>query len=108
MSSSKADTSGIFEPVTVQGNQTKLSLPPDAVRIRRNGIEFRSSAPIPVWTELTVSLQSPGEAARVNCSGVIVECSGNRHTGFAISLLFMNLTPQSQQKISLLADSQLA
>ncbi len=108
MSSSKADTSGIFEPVTVQGDQTKLALPPDAVRVRRNGIEFRSPTPIPVWTEMTVSLQSPGESARVNCTGVIVACAGNRHTGYAISLLFMNLSRQSQEKISLLAHSQLA
>jgi hypothetical protein len=108
MSSSKADTSGVFEPVTVQGDRTKLALPPDAVRIRRNGIEFRASTPIPVWTEMTVSLQSPGESARVNCTGVIVACAGNRHTGYAISLLFMNLSRQSQEKIALLADSRLA
>lgn len=108
MSSSKADTSGVFEPVTVQGDRTKLALPPDAVRVRRNGIEFRSSTPIPVWTEMTVSLQSPGESARVNCTGVIVACAGNRHTGYAISLLFMNLSRQSQEKIALLADSRLA
>jgi len=107
MSSSKADTSGVFEPVTVQGDRTKLALPPDAVRVRRNGIEFRSSTPIPVWTEMTVSLQSPGESARVNCTGVIVACAGNRHTGYAISLLFMNLSRQSREKIALLADSRL-
>jgi len=106
MSSSKADTSGVFEPVTVQRDQTRLALPPDAVRVRRNGIEFRSATPIPVWTEMTVSLQSPGESSRVNCNGVIVACSGNRHTGYAISVLFMNLSRQSQEKISLLAASQ--
>jgi len=108
MSSSKADTSGVFEPVTVQGDRTRLALPREAVRIRRNGIEFRSSSPIPVWTEMTVSLQSPGESSRVNCTGVIVACSGNRHTGYAISLLFMKLSRQSQERISLLADSQRA
>jgi len=108
MSSSKLDTSGIFNPVTVQGDQTQLTLPPDAVRFRRNGIEFRSPTPISVWTEMTVVLQSPGDAKKVNCTGVVVACDGNRHTGYAVSMLFMNLSRQSQERLNLLAFSQLA
>lgn len=108
MSTSKLDTSGIFEPVTVQADRTTLSLPSNAVRIRRNGIEFRSPTPIPLWTEMTISLQSPGEAKRVRCTGVTVACTGNRHTGYAVSILFMNLSRQSQERLNLLVYSQLA
>src|SRR5262245_31552921 len=108
MSSSKLDTSGIFNPVTVQGDKTQLSLPPDAVRFRRNGIEFRSPTPIPVWTEMTVTLRSPGDTGKVNCTGVIVACDGNRHTGYAVSMLFLNLSRQSQERLNLLAFSNLA
>jgi hypothetical protein len=108
MSTSKLDTSGIFQPVTVKSNRTTLSLPQAAVRIRRNGIEFRSPTPIPVWTEMTVSLESAGEGKRVKCTGIVVACDGNRHLGYAVSMLLMNLSRQSQERLNLLAYSQLA
>ena len=41
MSTSKLDTSGVFQPVTVKSDRTTLNLPQAAVRIRKNGIEFR-------------------------------------------------------------------
>jgi len=108
MSTSKLDTSGIFHPVTVQGDQTTLSLPPAAVKIRKSGIEFRSPTPIPLWREMTVALQSPGDAKKLHCTGIVVACNGNRHTGYAVSMLFMNLSRQSQERLSLMAYSQLA
>src|SRR6266511_3055425 len=103
MSTSKLDTSGVFQPVTVKSDRTTLSLPQAAVRIRKNGIEFRSPTPIPVWTEMTVALQSPGGAGKVNCTGVVVACDGNRHAGYAVSMLLMNLSRQSQERLNLLA-----
>jgi hypothetical protein len=108
MSTSKLDTSGIFESVTVQGNQTTLNLPPAAVRIRKNGIEFRSPTPIPLWTEMTVALQSPTDSRKLHCTGIVVASNGNRHTGYAVSMLFMNLSRQSQERLNLMAYSQLA
>ena len=108
MSTSKLDTSGIFHPVTVKSDRTTLNLPHAAVRIRRNGIEFRSPTPIPAWTEMTVSLQSTTQGKRVNCTGIVVACEGNRHTGNAVSMLLMNLSRQSQERLNLLAYSQLA
>ena len=108
MSTSKLDTSGVFHSVTVDSDRTTLSLPQAAVRIRRNGIEFRSPTPIPPWTEMTVSLQSAGEAKKVNCTGIVVACEGNRHAGYAVSMLFMNLSRQSQERLNLLAYSQVA
>jgi len=107
MSTSKLDTSGVFHAVTVDSDRTTLSLPQAAVRIRKNGIEFRSPTPIPVWTEMTVALQSAGEAKKVNCTGIVVACDGNRHAGYAVSMLLMNLSRQSQERLNLLAYSQL-
>lgn len=107
MSTSKLDTSGVFTSVKVQNNQTLLTLPAHSVRIRKNGIEFRSEKAIPAWTEMTVDLHSSSEAKKVHCTGVVVACHGNRHTGFVVSMVFMNLSRQAQERLDLLAFSQL-
>jgi hypothetical protein len=57
---------------------------------------------------MTVTLLSPGDTAKVHCTGVVVACDGNRHTGYAVSMLFMNLSRQAQERLSFLAFSQLA
>jgi hypothetical protein len=82
---------------------TRLSLPTELVRIRKNGIEFASSKPISLWTELTVGLESPGEERFFQCAGVVVSCRGKRQTGYRISLLFTNLTSKSQAALDSLA-----
>lgn len=83
-------------------------LPASAIRFRRNGIEFHTAEPIPTWTEMTVDLQSPREARKMHCTGIVVDCQGNRHSGYSVSMLFVNLSRQSQQQLSQLAHSQLA
>jgi hypothetical protein len=108
MSTSKLDTSGVFQPLKVHSQQTQLSLRADAIRFRKNGIEFRTANPIPTWTEMTVNLQSSGESKKLHCTGVVVDCSGNRHSGYLVSMVFMNLSRQSQEHLSRLAYSQLA
>lgn len=99
---------GLFNPVTVQSQTTRLDLAPGAVTIRKNGIEFRTDAPIPAWTEMTVTLETPPDARKLNCTGVVVECNGNRHTGFRVSMIFTNLSRQAQARLSSLAYSTLA
>ena len=59
MSARKLENAGLFQPITVQAHTTRLDLPANAVRIRRNGIEFRADTAIPVWTEMTVAMQTP-------------------------------------------------
>jgi hypothetical protein len=100
MSTSKLDASGSFQAVTVQTGHRLLSLPANGVAIRPNGIEFLSSRPLPLWTEVTVELRSPSEPRPVRGSGVVVDCTGSRHTGYAVSLVLMNLTRQSQARLS--------
>ena len=70
------------------------------MRIRKNGIEFRSVNPIPVWTEMTVALQTPQSAKKVNFTGVIVSCNGNRHAGYILSMLFTNMSKQAQARLN--------
>jgi hypothetical protein len=105
MSTSKLDTSGIFQALHVHGAQTQLTLSPSSVRIRPHGIEFRADKPIGQWTEMTVDLFSV-EGEKVHCTGIVVECSGNRHMGYQISMLFMNLSRQAQERLDLLAFTQ--
>lgn len=76
-----------------------LTLPANSVHIRKNGIEFRNDHPLSPWTEMTVTLQGPGGAKKVNFTGVIVECAGNRAEGYAISMLFTHLSRQSQERL---------
>lgn len=108
MSTSKLDTSGVFQSLTLESQQTRLSLSADAILFRKNGIEFRSEKPIPTWTEMTVDLQSPRDGKKVHCIGIVVDCHGNRHAGYFVSMVFMNLSRQSQEHLAQLAYSQLA
>jgi len=76
-----------------------LNLPSDAVRVRKNGIEFRNNEPIETWKEMTVSLQGPTPARKVNFTGVVVACNGNRHEGYTISMLFTHVSRLSQARL---------
>jgi hypothetical protein len=105
MSARRIDAAGDFQPVTVQARETRLSLAPEDVRIRRNGVEFRSASPIAPWTEMTVTLQSTREAGRVHSTGVVVACSGGRHSGYTVSMVFTGLSKESQARLNLLAFS---
>ena len=108
MSTSQLDTSGAFQPITVQTSATQLSLPANAVRVCKNGVEFLSTEPIPAWTEMTVDLHSARDAKKVRATGIVVECNGNRHSGYSVSMIFMNLSRQSQERLSEIAHSSLA
>ena len=98
----------LLQPITVQSEGTRLDLSASALTFRKNGIEFRTDAPIPSWTEMTVSLQTPGDAKRFNCTGVVVACNGSRHTGYQVSMVFINLSRQAQLRLHNLAYSPLA
>ena len=93
--------------VTVQARQTRLNLPPDSVVIHKGGIEFQCDTAFPKWVEMTVTVQSPVDDSRVNCSGVVVECSGSKHAGYLVSMVFTSLTKQAESKLSQLAFARL-
>ena len=107
MSTSKLDTSGIFQPAKVKENRTQLTLPANNVCIRKNGLQFRSEKPLSLWTEMTMDLVS-GPGKKIHCHGVVVACHGNRHTGYIVSMVLMNLSRQAQERLDTLAFSTVA
>lgn len=110
MSARKAGTrtAQTQQRVTVEARETKLSLPPEDVLFRKNGIEFRSPTPLSLWTEMTVTVKSPRDNSKFNCMGVVVSCTGNKHTGYHVSMLFTGLSKQSQARLDALAYSSFA
>lgn len=103
MSSSKLDKSGVFENLKAESQQTYLSLPPETVCFHKNGIEFISLKPIPQFKEMTIEVRPPGETKKVRCTGMIVACSGNRHSGYKVSMVFTSVSRQSQMRLNDLA-----
>src|SRR5215469_8185073 len=96
MSARKIETS-TFDLSSVQTRCLTLSA--ESVRIRKNGIEFHNEHPLAPWTEMTVTLQGPGDAKKVNFTGVVVECAGNREAGYQICMLFTHLSKVSQARL---------
>jgi hypothetical protein len=103
MSARKIGSSELFQRVTVQAPATKLDLPASAVRVRKNGIEFRTQDAIPIWAEMTVAMQTPQVAGKVQFNGVVVACDGNRHAGYAVSMLFTSVSKQAQARLDAMA-----
>lgn len=98
MSASKIN-SKIFDSANpASSDHTLLNLAEDQVFFSKNGIEFRSATDIPVWTEMTVDLKAK-KGENLTCNGVIVSCSGNRHTGFQIAMVFTGMSPQHQKQL---------
>jgi hypothetical protein len=108
MSARKAEVGGSLHHVTVEARQTRLSLSADAVILHKNGIEFRSAAPFAAWTEMTMTLQSPKDAGKVHCTGVVIACTGNKHAGYHVSMVFTSMTKHAEARLSAMAFSQLS
>jgi hypothetical protein len=106
MSARKAGSVSSFQPVTLEARQTRLELSSDCVAVHKNGIEFRSPTPFAPWVEMTVALSSP-RGSKLHCTGVVVNCSGNKHLGYRISMLFTSLTKQAQAQLNAMASSDL-
>jgi hypothetical protein len=107
MSAKKFVNGNSFEkPVTVEARQAKLELSADTVSIHKSGIEFRSPTPFTEWAEMTVSLQSPVSGHKVACTGVIVACTGNKHLGYHVSMIFTSLTAQAEKQLGAMARSE--
>ncbi len=91
--------------LTVESRQAKLDLSAETVSIHKSGIEFRSPQSFNEWSEMTVTLKSPLDGSRFSSNGVIVACTGNKHTGYHVSMLFTDMTPQSRERLSVMARS---
>ena len=108
MSARQAEATGPIQHLTVEARQTRLTLSPDSVIIHKNGIEFRSAGPFAPWTEMTMTLRSPKDGGAVNCTGVVISCTGNKHSGFHVSMVFTSLSKQAQARLNLMAYSALS
>jgi hypothetical protein len=73
------------------------------VVIRKNGVEFLSTRPVPLWAEVKLDLHSPLSDRPLCGNGVVVDCTGSRHTGYTISVLFLDLPHHSRQHLKELA-----
>jgi hypothetical protein len=109
MSARKLGIQNNLQPqqLTVEARQARLVLSPEAVVIHKSGIEFRSLTPFPRWVEMTVALKSPQGDGRVNCSGVVIDCTGNKHAGYHVSMVFTGLSKQAEARLNTMAVTQL-
>jgi hypothetical protein len=103
MSARRSTSAGSLQEVTVEARQTRLSLSPNSLIIHKDGIEFRSAVPFLEWTEMTLTLQSPHEGGKIHCTGVVISCTGNKHTGYHVSMVLTGLSRLAQARLSTLA-----
>jgi hypothetical protein len=95
------------QQVTVEGRQARLELSTDAVSVHKSGIEFRSSTAFKEWAEMTVELSSPRDGGKLQCSGVVIACSGSKHSGYRVSMVFTHISEQAQMRLNSMAHSDL-
>jgi hypothetical protein len=112
MSARRIDVAGSFtqqqhpQELTVEARQTRLSLSPNSVIIHKNGLEFRSATAFAPWTEMTLTLQSPADGGKVHCNGVVISCSGSKHAGYHVSLVFTGVSRHAQARLNQMAYTQ--
>jgi hypothetical protein len=97
MATSKLDRSGAFDLLPPQSPTTRLALPASQVVVRKNGLEFISPDPVPTWVELSVDLQSAEKESRVCGTGIVVDCVGTPHSGYLVSLVFLDLSQEPRR-----------
>ena len=105
MSARKVESTPFQQHVTVEARQARLTLSPGSVILHKNGIEFRSATAFSAWTEMTLTLQSPRDNGKVNCNGVVFSCTGNKHTGYHVSMVFTGMSKQAQARLSTMASA---
>jgi len=110
MSAAKLDNSNAFG----QGAQPHmdasqvLHLSPDNSVVRSNGIQFHYHVEIPPFTEMAVDLHDPADGAEIRGTGIVVSCSGDRHKGYEVSMLLLDLSEAHRARLGVLAYSHLA
>jgi len=102
-----AGANSLQPPVNVSGRNAKLELSAETVSVHKNGIEFRSPTAFNEWSEMTVSLQSPLDGSKISCNGVVIACAGSKHSGYHVSMIFTDMTRQAQERLNVLARSEL-
>jgi len=52
---------------------------------------------------MTLTLHSPRDGAKVHCGGVVISCTGNKHVGYHVSMVFTGISKQAEARLSALA-----
>ncbi len=52
---------------------------------------------------MVMTLQSPREDGKIHCTGVVIACTGNKHAGYHVSMVFTGLSKQAEARLSALA-----
>ncbi len=56
---------------------------------------------------MTLTLQSPRDNGKVHCNGVVIACTGNKHTGYHVSMVFTAMSKQAEARLSAMAYAQM-
>ena len=100
-----SNSASLQSAVTLTARQERLALSHEAVYIHKNGIEFRSPTAFNHWTEMTVELATP-DNGRVNCTGVVIACTGNKHAGYVVSMIFTDMSRQAQARLQQMSSAR--
>jgi hypothetical protein len=76
------------------------------VVVHKRGLEFVSSLPYHVWTELVIAFSPYGKGSRQNFTGVVISCEGNKGSGYKISMAFTAMSRQTQAMLCSIAARQ--
>jgi hypothetical protein len=87
-------------PLNIQSPETTLNLGAGEYTLWKTGIEFRSATPLKPWTEMAVQLTTVADQKNLRATGVIVDCRGDRHKGYHVTMAFMETTQAAQQQIN--------
>jgi|ERR1043166_3004879 hypothetical protein len=102
MNAAKRDLSGVFRPSQLAKNQRR-SIPKKPTQISPNGMTFSSANYMAPFTEVKVKMQLPKRGTAgpaVNCSGVVVDCQGNKaNKKYTVAVAFLNVPKTIQQEL---------
>ena len=106
MSARKITNQNTEQQLTVNSRQASLTLAPESVTLHKGGIEFQSQTAFPNWVEMTITLKSPQDGTTINCTGVVVDCLGNKHSGYHVSMVFTSMTKQAEARLNTMVYSR--
>ena len=55
---------------------------------------------------MTLVLQSQADGGKVHCNGVVISCTGSKHSGYHVSMIFTGVSRQAQARLNQMAYSQ--
>lgn len=94
MNAAKQDAATGLRPIELTVNTQRKPHTKNSIQFSPNGVTFPSHSYMAPFTEVRVQVKLPrnGSHHTVQCSGVVVECEGNKFRNqFQVSVAFLNL-----------------